>query len=333
MGTNEERIPYHEWKDLRTLEEINAFEVEYIAERNARIKRHFAKYGESADSMAMFQTAERRRLDASVNKLNKVDSLRGMVGPATMDVSKILCVIHDDQASSSLPAIDDVDDGKLIFYFQLPTTHRFLDGLPSNWRPTKEVLKKRCSYEEAFDPTGAPTMSSKSFKNLLNKQLKQAKKTNSSGVDNEDDQGVPLNQMLPTSPISQSSFRSKRGKKHFVVVSSDKSTAEKDAAVANDASALSEFLVKLADVPEEEVLPKSSQSIQQELSQHAPNQLKKRPRSKQTKIKQSPLSPQKEEEKQEEDVAAASMQLPSVVDLQLAQQLSAEEARKRDDDM
>ena len=48
------------------------FEDEYVKARNARIKKHFVTFGEDMDSTLTFQSAERKRLEASFHKLNKV---------------------------------------------------------------------------------------------------------------------------------------------------------------------------------------------------------------------------------------------------------------------
>lgn len=56
--------------------------------------------------------------------------------------------------------IEDTD-GKLIYCFQLPSTHRFLEGLQSNWRPTATVLLKKSSFDETFNPIEALSISRK----------------------------------------------------------------------------------------------------------------------------------------------------------------------------
>jgi len=78
-----------------------------------------------------------------------------------MDMSRILYVLHDDYEVDALASTEDTD-GKFLYFFQLPTTHDFLGGLPQDWRPADCVLEtKVCTYEETFNPAGAPRISSK----------------------------------------------------------------------------------------------------------------------------------------------------------------------------
>lgn len=41
VGTDAKGLPYHHWKDTRTTDQVNQFEVDYIKQRNARIQKHF----------------------------------------------------------------------------------------------------------------------------------------------------------------------------------------------------------------------------------------------------------------------------------------------------
>ena len=77
-----------------------------------------------------------------------------------MDMSSILCVLHDDYEDDALAPTEDTD-GKVLYIFQLLTTHMFLPGLPQDWRPADFVLEKVCTYEETFNPAGAPTITGK----------------------------------------------------------------------------------------------------------------------------------------------------------------------------
>ena len=77
-----------------------------------------------------------------------------------MDMSRILCVLHEDYEVDALAPIEDTD-GKILYFFQVPTTHDFLGGLPQDWRPADSVLEKVCTYEETYNPAGAPTIKGK----------------------------------------------------------------------------------------------------------------------------------------------------------------------------
>ena len=74
-------------------------------------------------------------------------------------MSRILCVLHDDYEVDAMVPTKDTD-GKFIYFFQLPTTHDFLGGLPQDWQPADCVLEKVCTYEETHNPACAPAFSS-----------------------------------------------------------------------------------------------------------------------------------------------------------------------------
>ncbi len=83
-----------------------------------------------------------------------------IVGESTRDMLRILCVLHDDYEVDALAPTEDTD-GKVLYFFQLPTTHDFLCGLPQDWRPADCVLETVYTYEETHNPAGAAKITSK----------------------------------------------------------------------------------------------------------------------------------------------------------------------------